>query len=329
MKTRAPGKIILFGEYAVLDGYDALVIAVDRHVHTDVSKASSLAVDAGRFGRFPTTSNAPELPLIEDVVAQMGLAQGHFTLTSSGFECSEGKLGLGSSAASTVAFVGAALAHLGRKVRPKVAFKIAQNSHHRVQGLGSGTDIAASSFGGALLYNWNGQESGHIRHKLAISSNYGTAHLTPVTSPIKSILTVWTGQPANTRDLVIDVQKKKQTTNYKACISKLGESAARGHVGWTRGNRSKIIESIDIANEAALALGELTRVPLWTSAHHHLAKSVGARGRVKMTGAGGGDLAWVIGSTKTIEDELEAELIADGYLCFRMSIETSGLTLLE
>ncbi|MBV70922.1 MAG: hypothetical protein CMH52_06180 [Myxococcales bacterium] len=329
MISQAPGKIILFGEYAVLDGYDALVIAVDRYVQTRSRPGQTLQVDAGRFGRYPTSSQGAELPFIDDVIMQLGLEKGLFELTSTGFECDQGKLGLGSSAASTVSFVGAVLASLDRAVTPENVYKIAQTSHRRVQGLGSGTDVAASSIGGSLWYNWDGRPGGRFSHDQRVETDFGIAHLTSITSPIESVLTVWTGQPASTRRLVEAVHTHRESKVYSHCMAQLGDSAVTGYAGWTQGQRSQLMGAMEMANDAALTLSQLTCVPLWTDTHQKLSDYVGDRGRVKMTGAGGGDLTWVLGSTLDIEHALEAEFTEMGYLCFRMKVDTDGLSLRE
>ncbi|MEE2756561.1 MAG: hypothetical protein VYA30_07855 [Myxococcota bacterium] len=328
MNSQAPGKVILFGEYAVLDGYDALVVAVDRHVQTRSRPQKTLQVDAGRFGCHPPKPHGLELPFIKDVVQELGVKNGRFDLSSTGFECSEGKLGLGSSAASTVSFVGAALTSMGRAMTPETVYKIAQTSHRRVQGLGSGIDVAASTLGGSLWYNWDGVSSDRFTHEKRIETEFGVAHVTSVTTPITSILTVWTGQPANTKTLVKAVHKHRASKEDANCMAQLGESAKAGRLAWTAGQRSMLISAAQSANEATSALGHLTQVGLWTESHQKLSDYVGRRGCVKTTGAGGGDLAWVIGSTQANEQDLEAELSESGYLCFRLKIDNNGLSLL-
>ncbi len=123
MKVIAPGKLVLTGAYAVLEGAPAIVVAVDRYA----------AVEAG--------SVSGESPRAD---------------VSALHDESGRKLGLGSSAASLVASFGArALArgddprHAG--VRAQI-FRAARAAHAREQGGGSGVDIAASVHGGALRY---------------------------------------------------------------------------------------------------------------------------------------------------------------------------------
>lgn len=147
----APGKLILTGEYAVLDGAPALVIAVDRRV-------------AAR--REPGTVSSPFLLAVARELAQRygadstaALAALEIAVDSTAFyassDCTQ-KLGLGSSAAVTVAATALALtAHHGTLDRDEV-LAVALAAHANAQGAkgarGSGADIAAAVYGGAIAF---------------------------------------------------------------------------------------------------------------------------------------------------------------------------------
>jgi phosphomevalonate kinase len=126
MKIVAPGKLVLTGAYAVLEGAPAIVAAVDRYAVADASApgevdGGALHDDAGR------------------------------------------KLGLGSSAASMVASHAARAAAQGQDPRdPEVRarlFRDVRAEHARSQGGGSGVDVAASVHGGVLRYVLDGDEA--------------------------------------------------------------------------------------------------------------------------------------------------------------------------
>ena len=63
VKLRAPGKVILFGEYAVLAGHKALVVAVDRYAQLESRKATGFKVEAAPVGCYEPLKNLNELPL--------------------------------------------------------------------------------------------------------------------------------------------------------------------------------------------------------------------------------------------------------------------------
>jgi len=129
MRVIAPGKLVLTGAYAVLDGAPAIVVAVDRYAVVDLVAPDDVDVRAlhDHDGR---------------------------------------KLGLGSSAASLVASQGArALARgedLGDPEVRAILFRGVREVHAHQQRGGSGVDVAAAVHGGALRYV-NGSKEASIR----------------------------------------------------------------------------------------------------------------------------------------------------------------------
>jgi phosphomevalonate kinase len=119
VKVIAPGKLVLTGAYAVLEGAPAIVVAVDRYAEADTELPGKIDVR----------------PLYDDAGK---------------------KLGLGSSAASLVASLGARAVARGEDPRNAAVradlFRAARAAHAREQGGGSGVDVAASVHGGALRY---------------------------------------------------------------------------------------------------------------------------------------------------------------------------------
>lgn len=119
MKVVAPGKLVLTGAYAVLEGAPAIVVAVDRYAVADVAAPDDVDVralhdDAGR------------------------------------------KLGLGSSAASLVASQAARAVVRGEDLADPLVratlFRAVRDAHAHLQQGGSGVDVAAAVHGGALRY---------------------------------------------------------------------------------------------------------------------------------------------------------------------------------
>jgi phosphomevalonate kinase len=148
MIATAPGKLILSGEYAVLDGAPALVIAVDRRAA------------ARRVASPPGGS-----PFLDAVAAELAARRGpddpaaraarELAVDSSAFYDGDAKLGLGSSAAVTAAAAARALAEAGPLDLAEV-LAVAQAAHAAAQGprgaRGSGADVAAAVHGGVIVY---------------------------------------------------------------------------------------------------------------------------------------------------------------------------------
>jgi len=135
----APGKVVVLGEYAVLDGAPALVAAVDHGVRCTVT---------------PSEHTIVETPDADDRFVAPALAAAQAPARRYRFADDPSipgpKLGLGGSAAATVVAVLAALAERGAPTDPASLRAIAAPVHHRVQGSGSGLDIAASCYGGLI-----------------------------------------------------------------------------------------------------------------------------------------------------------------------------------
>ena len=144
----APGKVVLLGEYAVLDGAPAIVAAVNRGVRCEVSAGNGRSTPGDeRFVRAALEGAPKRFYAFLDDNPVLGL---------------QGKPGFGGSAAATVA------ALLAADLPPERANAI----HERVQGGGSGIDVFASIHGGVhrfrdgtelpcppILAVWSGQSA--------------------------------------------------------------------------------------------------------------------------------------------------------------------------
>lgn len=129
MEVRAPGKLVLVGEYAVLDGGGAVVAAVDRGVRCVVTPADTLEIVTPGDDRFVRA-------------ALRGVTHGRFTFSDDNPVDLPGKPGFGGSAAAVVAAVVAA----------RLPSTRAYEAHAEVQGSGSGVDVFASLNGGVRRF---------------------------------------------------------------------------------------------------------------------------------------------------------------------------------
>ncbi|MFH0954404.1 MAG: mevalonate kinase [Verrucomicrobiota bacterium] len=155
-RASAPGSLMLLGEHAVLHGKRALVCAVnrsirvaltprkDRQVHID-SSLGHLSLDLDRI-----EMKDPFLFVISAIAQRKEHLKSGFDLKiESDFSH---QVGLGSSAAVTVATSAALSAWLGERLDRQRLFNNAVLVVRETQGLGSGADIAASTFGGVINY---------------------------------------------------------------------------------------------------------------------------------------------------------------------------------
>jgi phosphomevalonate kinase len=267
MKVIAPGKLVLTGAYAVLEGAPAIVAAVDRHASADVSRVAGSPTAEVRvaFGG----EQAPELDLrpLHDESGR--------------------KLGLGSSAAAVVASLGARAHARGDDPRdPTVRariFQVAREAHARVQGGGSGVDVAASVHGGVLRY-WLG-ESGSIARSVELP-------------PGLVITAYFSGKSARTSELRARVTalRAANTDAYaKIADSMRGAACLAADAFEAREARWFVSAARDYA--ALLAdLGRAADAPIVPPSIAELA-SLAAREHAAFlpSGAGGGDVAVWIG----------------------------------
>lgn len=128
MTTSAPGKLMLFGEHAVVYGYPCIVTAISERLFVTAG-AGNVQQDT-RF--------------IDAAVA----AWGNPGMRLSARSMFSGKYGFGSSSAVTVA----ALKFFRPEADNKTIFDAAYKIVLEVQGAGSGFDVAAAAFGGTLYY---------------------------------------------------------------------------------------------------------------------------------------------------------------------------------
>ncbi|TFC84129.1 hypothetical protein E3O67_13770 [Cryobacterium sp. TMT3-29-2] len=189
IRTSAPGKLFLLGEYAVLEGAPALLTAVDRRVEVtiDPSPTGSWQVSApnlgiralglGTDGALPaglSDRQQAHLRVFDEVrvAVQTAARQARelqqtdprvrpetstpplaITIDSSALSRGGHKLGLGSSAAAAAALTDALAQALGLTLDRNDLFHLAHAAHRSAQnGAGSGGDVAASVHGGLIRY---------------------------------------------------------------------------------------------------------------------------------------------------------------------------------
>jgi mevalonate kinase len=191
IKASAPGSLMLLGEHAVLHGRRALVCAIDKHITVSLSQINNriLRILSGP-GSYEAPLSAledhPDFRFVLDVVKQYPLEQGLELKIESEFSS---EIGFGSSAAVTVAthavlmqLVGTAVpavrGRLGEASLPlEDVFKRSLATIHRVQGRGSGADVAASVFGGVVVYRADPLEIKPLKQSFPLTAVYSGAKM--------------------------------------------------------------------------------------------------------------------------------------------------------
>jgi phosphomevalonate kinase len=270
MKARAPGKVVLSGAYAVLEGAPALVAAVDRYV----------LADSHREAEFVT-------PEVREALHSRGSTRAPwFDARALRDLASDRKLGLGSSAAILVASL-AALELATEPLLDDVAlarrvFDAALCAHRIAQGGGSGIDVAASAFGGVL------------RFQLPTDGTVVPA-ATPNTLPPDVFIDVWsTASSAATSSMLAGVRALKEARPglYQSVIdglTKAAESAAGASTA------EVYVAAMRRQLEGLTELGRLAEVPIVTTEVVELDRvAQTTRAAVLPSGAGGGDIVLLV-----------------------------------
>lgn len=156
-KASAPGSMMLLGEYAVLQGKPSVICAINKRMTVTLTPREDdrIEIDSDLLGKYETTLAELEIEQpFQFVLASLKHFQGklrhgcHIKIES---EFSD-KIGLGSSAAVTVATVSTIVNWLNIRMAPLELIRQAKNIVRITQGVGSGADVAASVFGGIVSY---------------------------------------------------------------------------------------------------------------------------------------------------------------------------------
>ena len=157
IKVTAPGSLMLMGEHAVLFGQRALACAVDKRITVTLTPRQDRSVNIdSELAQYNSTldelTSHTELSFVLTAIARQAasLPGGFDLLIRSAFSHT---VGLGSSAAVTVAVVTALQAYSGNDCDPQALFSESLAVVHQVQeGRGSGTDLVAAVYGGVVGY---------------------------------------------------------------------------------------------------------------------------------------------------------------------------------
>lgn len=295
----APGKLVLAGEYAVIDGAPAVCMALDRRARAEivpvqsdfnVVQAPGYATTSGRFrsdaGVIEWLEGGAEFGLVEHVWREAGSnLPGNWSIrldTTAFSDAASGqKLGIGSSAALTVALSGAVCAIAGCDARSTAA---AFAAHRRFQqGFGSGVDVACSAAGGLIVYSMDGSPTQRLSWPAGLH-----------------IGLVWVGVAANTR------QKLEQLGRLEPRPSRavLASVSRRMAAAWMAGQPQAILDEYRAYSNALNEFSVDHGLGIFDAGHAELSKAASGTGiAYKPCGAGGGDVGMVLATDPAeIED---------------------------
>lgn len=345
--VKAPGKLILIGEYAVLEGAPALVMAVNRYarvtltpqpgkffvLHSPALNISDLKFTIDSSGNIYyhkalTASIQNQLSFFTETLRyflqkEPGLypySPHAITLDTAHFflKGSQDKLGLGSSAALTVALLKGFLASKNIALPPEERMKFfrwVQEIHFLVQGkLGSGIDIAASVYGGILSFQ-----------RTADSFQIDSLSL----PPDLIILPVWSGKSASTTKMVEKVNQLKshQPEKYWKIFRQLQRISQQAIMAFKEKNSPAFLEEIHNYFGILKQLDRASGAGIISKLHAELADIAYHHGAVyKPSGAGGGDIGLVITRSRTIARKAADNILRSGHQILNLAVSKRGVS---
>ncbi|GLQ87999.1 mevalonate kinase family protein [Dyella flagellata] len=345
--AEAPAKLVLLGDYAVLEGARALVLAVDRRAHVQIvsradrvckvsapdlgiGEACALIGSDGQLQWQCDEAISAKLTLVDHVwhgMLREGLAPvstGGFDLAldTSGFFHVDGgvrsKLGLGSSAALTVALASALATYAGHGEvmtdRTQWMRRLLHMHGGWQGGRGSGVDVAASVAGGLIGY----QLVGPVREP--------TYEAMPADG--LNCLFVWSGQSVSTSDSLqrLALWRKTHAADYMAHMSELGILSAAALDALKQGRMPSFI---GLTREYALGLQRFAAacgLEIYSPAQKRLADMAsGGDVSYKPCGAGG-DFGVVFAEEPERLATFERAIVSAGMHVVPLGLDTRGVS---
>lgn len=310
--ARAPGKAMLIGEYAVLDGAPAVVAAVDCFAEAALDPAAT-----------------PGSPFIAAAMREAAVILAEHGRAASGplptpvvdtrsFSLDGQKLGVGSSASATVAALGALLAGAGLDVTDEAvrrrALRAAVAAHDEAQGVrGSGSDVLAATWGGVCALN-------HPSPGAQWREDFVPTDPPPLPVAVRFVAT-----PTGVSTAMLVRRFREIGPAARPAMLEMTDAAQKFLAAWGTGQGRALLAAASQGYEAYLELGRAMERPLVTPEHAAIAAAARRAGGVaKPSGAGGGDLAVVFLPDEAAADVLARELPA-GLLLLPMRISARGL----
>lgn len=202
------------------------------------------------------------------------------------------KLGLGTSAAVTVAVLQAAAAAVQAQPTAAEVAALARGVHHRLQnGQGSGYDVTTQALGGVVRYQRSPDRATRLQWPQGLHA-----------------LALYTGEPAATQKH-LDGQQPGP-----AALDAIADAARQLADAWSTAPADVLLDHLRAA-EAAFDLAAADAPHLLPPSVRAVRETIAAAGAVARTsGAGGGDCVWAFASDPAVLTALASTWQAQGRL---------------
>lgn len=332
----APGKLVLCGEYAVLDGAPAISAAVDRRARvrlhesaddgtvevTTVGFNDGLYLYRASDSHLTAVGEQGKLPLFEAVwlASKPSVASGmSIELDTGAFFASGVKLGLGSSAALTVTLARTLAAWSGNDTGVEAQTRLIHN--HLQEARGSGVDIATSTAGG--LIRFESQRHEEVGGTMTTRSSVGDIEWPAGVEAAVMFSGIAASTPAKLARL--DSQVRLPVSDH------LVEAAVSAADAWQQGDAGRVLEATACFARTLADFSDAYALDVFGGGHAALAELAASRGLVyKPCGAGGGDVGVVLGDDAAAIARFAELAAASGFVALDVRLggkaKVEGLT---
>ena len=339
--SKAPGKLFIAGEYAVVEpGHGAIVAAVSRYLTVTIDEATSVGtltstqnpdvvVEWIRKGELFHAKEDHPYKLVEEAilvaeqyVRECGIltnALYSLSITSELDDAKRGiKYGLGSSGAVVVATIQAVLDFYETPRTPLLIYKLSVLTNLRLSQRGSFGDIAASSFGGMVYYTSPDRSDLLVKLqsqtiKEICDNDWKDLLIERLPEiPDFTLLVGWTGQVAITDSLIQATEKKRKVATdsafYKEFLVKSHAIVQGLQSAWNKQDIPALQEGIR-SNRALLnEFARVIQLEIETPALRALCALAEQNGAcAKTSGAGGGDCGICFTQNETERQQIETQ----------------------
>ncbi len=313
VKASAPGKLMLFGEHAVVYDRPCIVASVEHRISVSVEKRNDNSL----------ILTAPELDIEDKNISDLEkthLKKVSFILTAirnffkkydvqSGLDVKtksefSDKIGLGSSSAVVVAAIKGLSELFKIRMNEKEIFNLSYKTVLDVQGLGSGFDVAAAVYGGILFFKTGGEiiELIDIKEIPLVVGYTGIKADTPTL--VKMVAEKLKQEPKRINDVFNEIKNivnlariQMKNRNWK-------------EIGKLMNKNQELLRELGVSSEE---LENLIKACLDTDAY-------GA----KLSGAGGGDCMIAIADKNNL-DKIKQAIGKTGSIIIEAKIPTEGV----
>ncbi len=327
-----PGKVVISGEYAVLDGAPAIISALSQKVNIKIQKSDKkhnifltsalesifpfiidddsniiwLDTDPGVFGFLIQHAINIIKPKFKEKFCIDVDSSEFFQTTQDGKDY---KLGIGSSAAVSVGITHALSRYHDISSSPEKLLKQANSIHQALQGKqGSGIDVVCSFIDQGVI---ECTKDSIKNHTWSILNWPNGLHL--------KILT--TSKDAATKKLVTNYQRAKNLypKEFKVALDQFLEITKNLSTAWKSEDADLIIDLLTNYDDHIKRLDKIGHIGIYTQVHNNI-QNIALRHNVfyKPSGAGGGDIGLALSSSldslNDFSDEIAKTVSNIGFL---------------